>query len=154
MRGEIPADHPTWQAAELTLLEPVQVDLVAKAMGDGVLVSGTMRSRARFACRRCLADVVREVDERVDLLFAPVNEDEAEALDGELYPVPRNAAEIELTDPLREQLLLRLPRYVVCRAECQGLCPHCGADRNTEACGCAPPRDPSPWDALRNIKFD
>jgi uncharacterized protein len=154
VRGEIPTDHPTWEGSGLTLLEPVQAELVARSMGDSILVSGSLRTRARSACRRCLHDVTRQVDEQVDLLFAPLAAEEHDSLDGELYAFPRNASEIDLTDPLREQLLLRLPEYVVCRADCQGLCPQCGVDRNTQACTCAPSRDPGPWDALRNIKFD
>ena len=66
----------------------------------------------------------------------------------------RRGNEIDLREPLREQLLLHLPEYVACREECRGLCPHCGANRNETECGCVSERLPGPWDALKNVKFD
>ena len=55
---------------------------------------------------------------------------------------------------LREQLLLRVPAYVVCREECRGLCPQCGANLNETTCACEPEQAASPWDALKKLKFD
>jgi uncharacterized protein len=43
---------------------------------------------------------------------------------------------IEVGDILREQILLSLPMKPICREDCQGLCPHCGKNRNLETCDC------------------
>ncbi len=43
---------------------------------------------------------------------------------------------LDLGDMLREQFYLALPMRPLCRPDCQGLCPQCGADRNVEACQC------------------
>jgi uncharacterized protein len=40
-------------------------------------------------------------------------------------------------DPLVEELLqLEIPLKPLCRPDCRGLCPRCGADRNTTPCDC------------------
>jgi uncharacterized protein len=43
---------------------------------------------------------------------------------------------IDLTDLVREQVLLSLPTYPLCRPSCRGLCPRCGVDLNRMACRC------------------
>jgi len=48
-----------------------------------------------------------------------------------------------------EQVILSVPMKVVCRPDCRGLCPVCGANRNTGECQCpAAPAD-SPFASLK-----
>jgi uncharacterized protein len=75
-------------------------------------------------------------------------------MEGDVYPLDLHAAELDLTEALREQLMLRVPQYVVCDEACRGLCPQCGANLNETECGCTPPEEPGPWDALKKIRFD
>jgi uncharacterized protein len=41
-----------------------------------------------------------------------------------------------LADVLAEQVLLAIPMKVICRSDCRGLCPHCGANLNSDECRC------------------
>lgn len=142
-----------WEGAELTLAEPLDVDLAAREVGEGVFVRGRLRTTVRLACRRCLSSVEQPVDDTVDLLYQALDPEDEEA-EGEVYPLPARGDELDLRDAVREQLLLRAPRFALCREECRGLCPSCGADRNHEDCACAPPVASSPWEALKNVTFD
>jgi uncharacterized protein len=118
-----------------------------------VLVRGTLRGAVRLDCRRCLQPVEYPVDEHVDLLFAPPAEGEDDADDGEVYPLPRGD-ELDLTDAVREHVVLAAPEFALCREECRGLCPTCGTDLNQGACDCVPEAAPTAWDALKNVTFD
>ena len=153
VEGEIPLDDPIWEGVDVTLVEPLHATLTASMVGEGVLVRGDIRTRVALECRRCLVRVESKIEEPVDLLFEPLDEAEAQELEGEVYPLPKGN-EIDLKEPLREQLLLHIPNYVVCREDCRGLCPQCGANRNETECGCVAERLPGPWDALKNVKFD
>ncbi len=153
VRTEIPPDHPMWEGTEVQLSGPLHVELDARSVGEGVYVRGTIRGRIRIPCRRCLAETERELDEPVDFLFDLLRGDEEE-IEGEVYPLPARGDDLDLTDALREQVLLRVPQYVLCREECRGLCPRCGADLNAAPCDCGPEEEDSPWDALKKIKFD
>jgi DUF177 domain-containing protein len=153
LREQVPPDHPMWNGTGVELVEPLDVDLAARSVGDGVLVRGTLRTKVRQACRRCLAPVEQEVDEHVDLLFAePTDEDDAD--DGEVYFLPARGDDLDLTDAVREQVLLQAPQFTLCREDCAGLCPTCGKDLNEGPCECVPEAAPTPWDALKNVKFD
>jgi uncharacterized protein len=153
VREQIPTDDPMWEGSGVTLASPLDVDLTARQVGDGVFVRGRLRTMVRQACRRCLSTVEQPVDDVVDMLFDTLGEDEEEA-EGEVYPLPARGDTLDLRDAVREQLLLRAPEFVLCREECRGLCPQCGTDLNQGECDCAPEKAESPWDALKNVKFD
>ena len=153
VREQIPTDDPMWEGSGVTLASPLDVDLTARQVGDGVFVRGRLRTTVRQACRRCLSTVEQPVDDVVDMLFDTLGEDEEEA-SGEVYPLPARGDELDLRDAVREQVLLRAPEFALCSEECRGLCPQCGTDLNQGECGCVPDQAESPWDALRNVKFD
>jgi len=154
LREEVPPEHPMWSGTGVELTRPLQVDLTAREVGDGVLVRGSLRTAVRLSCRRCLEPVEHEVDAHVDLLFAPPLEGAEEEDDGEVYPLPPRGDALDLTDAVREHVVLETPALALCREECRGLCPSCGADLNNGACECAPQAVPTAWDALKNVKFD
>ncbi|HEX8903626.1 MAG TPA: DUF177 domain-containing protein [Longimicrobiaceae bacterium] len=154
LREQVPPDHPMWEGSGVELTEPLEVDLTARSVGDGVLVRGTLRTTVRQVCRRCLVPVEQEVDEHVDLLFVSPAEDAEDLDDGEVYLLPTRGDDLNLTDAVREQVLLQAPEFTLCREECRGLCPTCGKDLNEGACECVPEQAPSPWDALKNVEFD
>lgn len=153
VREQVAADDPMWEGAGVTLAAPLDVDLTARSVGEGVFLRGRLRTTVRLACRRCLTSLDREVDDFVDLLFEPLGPDDVEA-EGEVYPLPERGDELDLRDAVREQLLLRAPEFELCKEECRGLCPQCGTDLNTGECECVPEQAPSPWDALKKVSFD
>jgi uncharacterized protein len=153
VREQVPPDDPMWEGAKIELAAPLEVDLTARSVGDGVLARGRLRTTVRLACRRCLVSVEQPVDESVDMLFDTLGPDEEEA-EGEVYPLPARGDELDLREAVREQLLLRAPEFALCSEECRGLCPSCGTDLNQGQCDCVPQAAPSPWDALKNVTFD
>ena len=70
-----------------------------------------------------------------------VDEETTPYLEGELLDVDRWAT---------DSAILALPIVIRCKADCAGLCPQCGADRNVVACGCEPPKD-ARWERLREL---
>ncbi|MBR1829797.1 MAG: DUF177 domain-containing protein, partial [Atopobiaceae bacterium] len=70
---------------------------------------------------------------------------------------------VDLTEALFSALLMETPYVVLCREDCKGLCPVCGANLNEEDCGHAEgiarereeaKLESSPFAALRDLKFD
>lgn len=60
--------------------------------------------------------------------------------------------EVDLAEIFAEQALLSVPMTFLCRQDCPGLCPHCGADLAVTRCNCKEDsRDPR-WQALKGIK--
>ena len=154
LREQIPPDDPLWNDAGFRLLSPLQIDLEGRFVGEGVLVRGEVEAEIDAECRRCLTPVPIRIRDTVDLLFEPLSAEDEADLGGEIYPLPERGDTLELGEAIREQLLLRIPNFVVCSEDCRGLCPQCGAELNKTTCECVPEEAPSPWTALKNVKFD
>lgn len=100
--------------------------------------SGALQGAVTHECRRCLSEVEVPVSTGMQVLFAEgavADED-----DPDVFPLVqgRSGAEVDLRPAVREGWLLETPAFVVCRPECKGLCPTCGANLNLGACTCAP----------------
>jgi uncharacterized protein len=152
--GEVSPDDPLFDGLDFVLEEPVRLELQAGSVGEGVLVRGRIHALVELECRRCVKRVPYRMDEAVDILFERLEDEEAEDLAGEVYPLPRRGDDLDLRPALREQIVLRIPQFVVCSEECRGLCPQCGKDLNEGSCECVPEAPVSPWDALKNVKLD
>ncbi len=77
--------------------------------------------------------------------------EDQDAEDPTEYVVPAGSPAIDLGPAVREELILAVPGYSVCGEDCRGLCPQCGADRNTRPCECRPPVDER-WAVLEALK--
>lgn len=58
---------------------------------------------------------------------------------------------IDLTEALRQHLLLAVEIIPVCRDDCRGLCQTCGVNLNLEQCACPPPEVASPFAVLQHL---
>jgi uncharacterized protein len=134
--GRLESEDPVFQGLELDLIAPVSVEGRLQATGRGEYFwRARVQGDVRGDCRRCLADVIYHLDEELDVLFS---DDPDAAADPAVYLVPPAAAVIDLGEVVREELALAVPPYLLCRDDCAGLCPRCGADLNAGACACAP----------------
>ena len=152
--GGVPADDPVWEEDDPRPVDAVHVrGRLSSAGGGRFFFSGHLAGRVASECRRCLTDLVVPVEERsLQLIFAPPGADEADEPD--VYQYDPRARELDLRPAIREQWLLAVPAYAVCREDCKGLCATCGADLNAVACDCAPVATDSRWDALRALRGD
>jgi uncharacterized protein len=149
----IPTEDDFWAGMEAAPITPLDVTLTAQAAGPDVVVRGRVRTVVALPCRRCLAEVRRTIDEEVTLVFRR-DVDVREAEQTEVYPIADRAAELDLMEPLREQVLLAMPAFATCAETCRGICPGCGADLNAEECRCDAPEPDERWAALRRLELD
>ncbi len=133
-RGTLRPADPALAGLDVQLVEPVQVDGVLQATAQGDYVwQGHIRTRVAGECRRCLADLTPEVEDDIDVVFSS---DATLQDDPGVYALSPDPAVIDVTEAVREELALRVPAFPLCRPDCKGLCPHCGADLNAGPCRC------------------
>jgi uncharacterized protein len=110
---------------------PIELDLRLEAVGEGVLVTGTADVKLAGQCVRCLVDVTdMTVADLQELYVYPGNEaDDAETEDEIRHLV---GDLLDLEPALRDAVVLELPFQPLCRPDCAGLCPECGADLNAD----------------------
>ena len=99
--------------------------------GDVLLLQANMECQGQRTCGRCLKEFVGGTKAEVGEKFYPASADNIEN-DAFVY----DSDVIDITEPLREGLLLAEPMQALCKPDCRGLCPVCGADLNDGDCGC------------------
>lgn len=132
---------------------PAEVRARAELEGGDIRVSGRLATRVEVECDRCMARMELPLEQDFDLRYRPLSsiarEEEIEIPRDELEVGFYSGEGIELVDVAKEQLILALPMKIICRPECQGLCPVCGANLNKEKCHCQQTRNDSPFSSLR-----
>ncbi len=142
-----------FHGAEFRQGAPLEVSAVAELVGEDICVRGSFQTLVEAVCDRCLEPVTLPVKREFDLTYRPVStiarEEEMEVPKDELEVGFYHGEGIQLTDILVEQIILEFPMKVICRDDCRGLCPSCGADRNQGVCSCPQTQSVSPFAALR-----
>lgn len=153
VEADLPPDFILWEEGDIQLRGPLAVRLVARRAGRDLLVRGRLEGEVEIDCRRCLEPVIHVVDDEVEFIFR-AGIDQVTAEREEVYLLPEGEREIDLEDAVREHLLLSIPRFVVCRAECRGFCPRCGINLNEGTCTCDEAEPDERWAPFRGLKLD
>lgn len=121
-----------------------------------IRLKGSFSGDFEQPCARCVEPVKVPLAADFDLIFRPVGVDASAAERAISAPETEigyyQGDGLLLEDVLREQVLLALPARTLCKADCKGLCPRCGKNRNIESCSCdQAPADPR-WEALSGLR--
>lgn len=128
---------------ETTLLEPVQGELVLTGTGRTVSLTGRMQTAVSLVCGACLTRYRQPLEftvaEEFGRIPAPAVASRGEAVLGpEDFVVPIGPdGRVDVTEVVRQHLVLAIPFAPRCRDGCRGLCARCGADLNLGPCACA-----------------
>jgi uncharacterized protein len=125
------------------VVAPVELDFDLHKDKARFRVVGRARAELELQCSRCLEPYRLTVDAPLDLRYAPVSDaEEGTSEDRDISDETDTSYYhddmLDLNELLREQFYLALPMKPLCREGCLGLCPQCGADRNTTSCDCQP----------------
>lgn len=128
---------------------PVRVRLdISRTTGHGYALRLRFTARLEGPCMRCLQAAEPSFEVDAYEVFQPGEDEELDSpyVDGGV---------LDLAGWAHDALALALPATLLCRPDCAGLCPLCGADLNTAGPDhhhAAPP-DPR-WAKLSELRFD
>jgi uncharacterized protein len=131
-RGRIEPGDPLLEGLALELSQPLDVDGRLQATAEGEYFwKGHVRGEVHGSCRRCLTPLSMPVDAEIGVMFSadPDVQD-----DPDVFPLPATASQIDLGQAVRDELALTVEAFPLCREDCAGLCPKCGADLNAGPC--------------------
>ncbi|KMP12568.1 hypothetical protein UZ36_00430 [Candidatus Nitromaritima sp. SCGC AAA799-C22] len=151
-------EHFVIDQEDCSLTRDVEVRGRLTYLSGDVFFEGKVCTELTLKCSRCLDPVNQSVKCNVKSHFVP-QDGGAEAsgevelhsadIDNEVYTENR----IDLTQSVRDGILLAVPAFCLCREDCQGICPRCGLNRNRESCDCSlePSVDPR-LEILKTLK--
>src|SRR5689334_18702290 len=135
--GTLEPHDPVFEGLGLGLTEPVEVTGQLQATGDGeYLWRGHVHGVVRGECRRCLTDVLDDVDIDVDAAMFSTDPDAAD--DPDFYPLSDRATSVDVTEVVRRARAVARPADLLPRGGGWAApCPSCGAALSPAPCACA-----------------
>ena len=121
-----------------------------------ILVTGRLHTSTNLTCSRCLEECVYPLTLEIEEEFALPSAfggpgPTRESRESGLFAVDEDNI-LDLTEAVRQYVLLNTPMKLVCRSDCAGLCPSCGCNLNQTTCGCTAIRRDSPWAKLETLR--
>lgn len=117
---------------------PIRYAFTAEVVSSRLIVKGSLEVPLRLTCGRC-AEIFSTTLKDSSFLRA--------------YEITEGVETVDVTPDIREDVLLDLPPFPVCSADCKGLCPHCGTNLNKGTCACRSAELDDRWGALDGIKL-
>ncbi|MCI1665456.1 MAG: DUF177 domain-containing protein [Atopobiaceae bacterium] len=147
---------------DFELPQGIDYDLMLTNAGEGILATGILTAHVVGTCDRCLEEACFDVSGEVDeyyLFEMPEADEQGEDEDDVDFSLVGDDDTIDLAPALMSALIMETPYVVLCREDCAGLCPTCGANLNEGDCGCAAkaasePDPMSPFAALKDLDVD
>jgi uncharacterized protein len=125
-----------FELTEAVIGHSLKGDLKAIRLEDSVVVAGELAAEVNLICDRCLCNFDKKIGFSFEREFFF---DRKDMLPENLYA--DKYLNIDLTESLREEILLNIDTKNICKVDCKGICPNCGVDLNTEACLCEKPKE-------------
>ena len=143
-RMQLVIDEPPLNLGPDLTADYLRGNLVLTRTDRHILVEGTLKSAVIADCVRCLDAFHQPLRISLEEQFALTAGSNVDPL----YLVETDGT-LDLTFPMREQILLSQPIQTLCRPDCKGLCPHCGRNLNENPCEC---KDDSTDPRLASLK--
>ena len=130
----------------------VVINLDLREQGEDLFLSGKVRTTLTLSCDRCLVAAQLPVEGSLALWLLTAERPELDPEEQDLIVLAPGQREVDISGFLIESIKLAIPPKVLCRTDCRGLCPTCGADLNQGKCGCDNMEIDDRWSALVEIR--
>jgi uncharacterized protein len=154
-RVEVDVSRGELGLADARLTGDVTVDVDVESTLDDVIVTGRLTTSWRDQCCRCLRPLAGVLEASVEERYAVApSPDERYAVEpgaaDDAFPIVNG--QLDLGPMVREEVLLAMPDAPLCRPDCPGLCPTCGADLAEGPCGCETTVGDERWAVLDQLR--
>jgi len=136
---------------ETDFRRPIYIALQLEDTGELIDAFLRLRSFRQAVCDRCLKEFELPLVIDLSLKLIPEEHQKWTSDDEAMFFHPDNP-EVDLTEIIRDHLMLSAPMKILCRDDCQGLCSGCGANLNSEKCTCVHAPADERWSALAKLK--
>jgi uncharacterized protein len=147
--------HLTAEAAEIGLAENfrrvVDVDAVLDKTPRQIFLKVDLKTSGLFECDRCIEDFEQALLGRYTMFYVYDDLDTAAYPADEVQVITPDTPVLDLSEDVRQTVLLSVPLKLLCREDCRGLCPRCGANRNQRSCDCQVEAESPPWRGLEGL---
>ncbi len=132
--------------------DQVSANVTVEKNGAQIFLKAGVSAQGAFECDRCLTPFVSRLASSFRMYYVVGETADSRIDPAELKIVPPGFSVIDLSDDIRQTVLLSVPLKLLCREECKGLCPHCGVNLNFRTCTCSETSVDPRWEQLMRLK--
>lgn len=152
---DISLEAETLHSEIVKVVSPLKGELRIDKIGKEVVVRGKTAVSVELICSRCLNTFEKFFDLDIFTTYHPISEllsDEVYELHEEEMEVDfYSGDELDVDALIEEEIILSIPMKPLCKTDCKGLCPSCGADLNIKECGCAQDNIDERFEVLKKL---
>jgi uncharacterized protein len=141
---------------ELNLGESFSGSVLVKASLDKsvhqIALQAAISSTGHFACDRCVREFDLPIKTSYRMFYVMEGSEEGAIDPTEMQVIPHGVSTINLSDDVRQTVVIGIPLKLLCTPDCRGLCPECGRDRNAQQCSCSSTIVDSRWEGLEQLR--
>ena len=148
-----PAGELTFEGQEFIFTDGFTAHVASQWLEESLLLAEiTISAPLTASCARCLKAVNLEISDKLLYLYHSRGSESLDEFD-DYMPVELEyfARILDVMPQIQESIYALLPTKVLCRPDCKGLCPNCGADLNEGTCSCVNEDVDPRLESLRNF---
>ncbi len=134
---------------------PIKGEVMLINIGGKVLVQGKLTAQSTLSCGRCLKPFTTGIPIKIEEEFYPT----IDVLTGVKLPEPEDPGAfkidehhvLDLSEAIRQYIVMALPMKPLCREDCAGICSQCGKDLNEGECNCPTETTDPRWAELLKL---
>lgn len=138
---------------DLSFLAPLHGSARVHRTQRGIFVQCNLETVVQRECSRCLEPLRHELRARFEEEFLLEAGPSGAPGEAEVFLIDEHHI-LDLTEAARQYLVMGLPMNPLCRPECPGLCPVCGAPLEGHSSPCGEIPESSPFRALASLLSD
>lgn len=116
---------------------------------ESIIVNSEFTADLRPGCDRCLKQFDQTFEDRFTIIYTTTADSLGD--DDSVRLLSQSTQTIDLSEGLREAVLLALPMQFKCSKDCKGLCDQCGANLNVKTCSCTKEFVDARWAGLQKL---
>ncbi len=130
----------------------LQVDVEINVQCKNYYLKLSFSTNINRSCDRCLEDYSIPYSTGTKMIYTEDGTLDPENKQDDLHFLSAGQATADLTDDVRQNLLLNLPMKSICSESCKGLCATCGANLNEKQCDCTDETIDPRWEGLKGLR--
>jgi uncharacterized protein len=134
--------------------KPVYVEVTLEKSRRQIFLKANVYTVGRFQCDRCVEDFDLVLENSYRMYYVYSEEESKKYEPDEVMVITPETNEIDISDDVRQMVLLSVPMKLLCYEECLGLCPRCGKNLNFEVCTCKVEEIDPRWAPLLKLMED
>jgi len=140
---------------KIDLTEPFigksNTNVVLNKFDDQIILETSTNAGANFICDRCCKEFNQTVKSKYKMIYLLRSIEDAEEEINITYLSPDTHI-IDLSNDVRDYMILSIPMKRLCKEDCKGLCDKCGTDLNEKQCECKDSEIDDRWKVLTELK--